>query len=211
VRIAKTDYFGGLPAVTAREVARRFHSFKPIQVVLDIFGGSKGLALSGIRELEADGFLEQREPGPTGELWWRATVAGNSLAMASFNRPIKRATADRLVAEMLERAASYNQQTGRPFYIARLRLFGSYLRPELPEIGDVDVEVRAIAREFSSQDFLEYADASGRAFRSHFERIAWPKQELLRTLRGGSAALSLVEEDVTDFARDIREIYRYEP
>jgi predicted nucleotidyltransferase len=57
--------------------------------------------------------------------------------MASFGKPIRRRTADGLVAGMLGRAREYK----KPLYIERLRIFGSYLDPRIDPLGDVDVEL----------------------------------------------------------------------
>jgi hypothetical protein len=208
VRIKKTDEFGGMPAALAREVVRHFQSFKPAQVVRPLFHSESG-ALRAVEALATEGFLEERERGADGERWWRTTIEGNALAMASFNRPIKRSTADSLVAGVVERAARYNENPERPFYVARLRLFGSYLRPDVAELGDVDLELTVGSRDYSANELLAYADASGRTFNSHLERISWPRRELVRTLRGRFAALNLAEEDVSALTTDLREIYSF--
>jgi hypothetical protein len=57
--------------------------------------------------------------------------------MASFGKPIRRKTANQLVAGMLERARDYNTDANKPLYVERLRIFGSYLDP----LGDVDVDM----------------------------------------------------------------------
>lgn len=65
------------------------------------------------------------------------TTLGNAMAMASFGKPISRNTADRLVVGLVERAAEYNAD----LFIERIRIFGSYLRPETDPLGDIDVEL----------------------------------------------------------------------
>ena len=37
--------------------------------------------------------------------------------------------------------AAYNADPGKPMFINTLRLFGSYLSPEIDPIGDVDIEL----------------------------------------------------------------------
>jgi hypothetical protein len=67
------------------------------------------------------------------------TIQGNALAMAGFGKPISRKTSDRLVSELLERARAYNANQGKPLFIDALRVFGSYLAPQINPLGDVDI------------------------------------------------------------------------
>ena len=67
--------------------------------------------------------------GDGGYVWWEAATLGNALAIASFGKPIRNRTADRLIAGMLDRARDYNTDANKPLYVERLRIFGSYLDP----------------------------------------------------------------------------------
>jgi hypothetical protein len=129
MRIAKTDLIAGLPASAARQFLRRVKN--------DEFEEEWALSLLDTPDIDkpsttlglfkAQGYIE-RTGNPDGRyLWWRTTILGNALAMASFGRPISRRTAERLVAEMLERARDYNSDSSKPYYVQRLRVFGSYL------------------------------------------------------------------------------------
>lgn len=66
-----------------------------------------------------------------GDVWWDTTIEGNALTMASFGKPISRKTADRLVSGLLERAHAYNADPDKPLFINALKVFGSYLSPEM--------------------------------------------------------------------------------
>jgi hypothetical protein len=57
--------------------------------------------------------------------------------MAGFGKPISRKTSGRLVSELLARA--YNANQGKPLFIDALRVFGSYLAPQINPLGDVDI------------------------------------------------------------------------
>jgi hypothetical protein len=128
MRIAKTDIIAGLPAPAAREFLRRtryadFHEEWALSV----------LALHGATDLQATligfeggGYIERADHSPGDPLWWTTTL-GNALAMASFGRPVTRKTADRLVAEVVDRARAYNSDPNNPCFVQRLRIFGRYL------------------------------------------------------------------------------------
>ncbi|WP_238703487.1 hypothetical protein [Arthrobacter sp. TS-15] len=96
-----------------------------------------------------------------------ATILGNALAMAGFGKPITRKTADRLVAGLLERARDYNADGGKPLFVERLRIFGSYLRPDVDPLGDVDVELIFGRRITEPKAIHDYMKASGRMFNSY--------------------------------------------
>jgi len=53
------------------------------------------------------GLLEHRFDSG-GQAWWRTTITGNALAQVSFRLPIRRATAERHLAAVIERAAQFN-------------------------------------------------------------------------------------------------------
>jgi len=80
--------------------------------------------------LKEAGFLQSRaaphaqNPG----LEWNTTMTGGALTMASFLKPINRSRADALLAGVLDRAAAYNDEAGKPYLISEIAVFGSYLR-----------------------------------------------------------------------------------
>ena len=54
-------------------------------------------------------------------------VRGNTLARLRFAKPIKRATEARLLADVIERARSYNAEPIRLLTVTKIAVFGSYL------------------------------------------------------------------------------------
>lgn len=81
--------------------------------------------------------------------------SGNALALASFGKPISRKTADRLVSGLLERARTYNADPDKPLFINALRVFGTYLSPDINTLGDVDIEL-TYGRRITDQKTLSY-------------------------------------------------------
>lgn len=106
--------------------------------------------------------------------------------MASFGKPISRQTADRLVAGLLERARHYNADAGRPLFIAQLRIFGSYLRPEIDPLADVDVELSYGSRITDPAAVRQYTKARGQTALSFIDQLFWPQKELVQYLRNRS-------------------------
>jgi predicted nucleotidyltransferase len=83
--------------------------------------------------------------------------------MASFGRPISRKTADRLVIELLQRARAYNADPSKPMFIDTLRVFGSYLDPDIDPVGDIDIELTYGRRIKDVAALRAYSRASGRS------------------------------------------------
>ncbi|ABM10585.1 hypothetical protein AAur_pTC10117 (plasmid) [Paenarthrobacter aurescens TC1] len=209
MRIAKSDSVAGLPAPLARSLVRLYGR---TAAVPERAGGL--LREHGFNDLdsvfaalEAGGYLEKAEVDSDGDVLWVTTILGNALAMASFGKPISRKTADRLVAAMLDRAREYNADSGRPLYVERLRLFGSYLDPSVDPLGDVDVELSLGMRTRDPKTIDAYTSASGRTFSTYIDRLFWPQKELVQILRNRSAALSITMEDIDHVTADSWVVY----
>jgi hypothetical protein len=134
-----------------------------------------------------------------GEEALEVTTRGSAVALTSFGRPITRATASRLLAGLLERAKAYNEDTGKPLFVRRIRIFGSYLDPEADYLGDVDVEVRLEPRAgLSPAGSAHYWKQSGKNFRSYIDKVFWPHAEAMQILKNRSVALNLTPQDIDE-------------
>ena len=124
-------------------------------VVRDIRTGlDPDQAAGALQQLLEAGYLEHRAghlPNDPDE-WTTTTLRGSALAMASFAKPITRARADALLPGVLERAAAYDADDNKPFEIARLRLFGSYLDTTVDRLGDIDLALETIDRSPATRD-----------------------------------------------------------
>lgn len=198
MRVLKSDIIGGVPASVARDIVRRYRFVE--RTTASAEPHLEGLnidAETAVLGLAAAGFLEQITIHNDDRVCWTTTLKGNALCMASFGKPIKRATAERLLNGVIERAKTYNADPQRIRFIERLRVFGSYLDPDVQELGDVDLEV-VIGRRPSdvTESSLAYARASGRSFSTHLDRLTWADHELIQFLRNRSAAVNITQEDI---------------
>ncbi|QOT19506.1 hypothetical protein [Paenarthrobacter sp. YJN-5] len=209
MRVSKTDVIAGLPAELARAICRKFRGRETVaEIAEDLLAGTGFDLQTVFADLEAAGYLEKIRTDQDGDVWWDTTILGNSLAMASFGRPISRKTADRLVVELLGRARAYNADTSKPMFIDTLRVFGSYLDPEVDPVGDVDIEL-TYGRRITDQAALRaYTRASGRSFNTYMDELMWPSQELFLYLKKRSAFISITLEDITLLTANFRTIYR---
>ncbi|MFX1822324.1 hypothetical protein PV768_21350 [Pseudarthrobacter sp. CC4] len=151
--------------------------------------------------------MERVRVDADGDVWWDSTIQGNALAMAGFGKPIRRKTADRLVAGLVERAHAYNADPGKPLFIGTLRVFGSYLRPGIDPLGDVDIELPYGRRVTARQALSDYTRATGRSFGTYFDQLMWPQTELVRHLKKRSAFVNITLEDITRFNGSFETIY----
>jgi predicted nucleotidyltransferase len=203
VRLNRTDRIAGLPAEAARELMRQFRTPRP-ESGISVWIESGGRADAEIAQaLAAAGWLKVNVEDLDGETWWETTTKGNALAQASFGRPITRATAQRHLVAVVDRARAFNSDDTHLIEIAELLVFGSYLDPNAKTLGDLDVAVvfRSRIPERAAPDehtemLLAYASASGRRFDTFIDRLFWPRQEAMLILRNRSAVINITPEDV---------------
>ncbi|WP_454700010.1 hypothetical protein [Arthrobacter humicola] len=208
MRVSRTDTIGGLPAELARAIARKFRGREMVAgVVADLVEGTEFDCEAVLAGLEAAGYMEKVRVDNDGDVWWDTTIQGNALAMASFGKPIGRKTADRLVSELLDRAQTYNADPNKPMFINTLRVFGSYLSPEIDPIGDVDIELTYGRRITDQKALSDYTRASGRSFGTYFDQMLWPQTELVQHLKKRSAFINITLEDITRITDRFETIY----
>jgi predicted nucleotidyltransferase len=180
---------------------RAYYDDRPVEVACDVLGVSQDAARDQMRALEAAGYVEPRRIGHSAsDEWWVTTVKGNALANASFGKPVSRATATRLLGQVIERARVYNADPARLLTVTEIVVFGSYLDAAVNPLGDLDLAVSTVRRDTSGQRYvdkvLEYARASGRSFSAFHDRLFWPARELRMILKNRSAAISITDEDI---------------
>ena len=130
MRVSKNDTICGLAAPAARQLMRAYFDDRPVEVACDILGVSQDAARDQMRAFEAAGYVERGGLAHgAGDDWWATTVKGNALANASFGKPISRATATRLLGQVIERARAYNADPARLLTVTEIVVFGSYLDP----------------------------------------------------------------------------------
>ena len=125
-----------------------------------------------------------------------------SLGMARAVSPIKREKADRLLAEFLARVQEVNTSADFLWRVEKVVVFGSYLRPDVAELNDLDLVVtfeRKVANPTKYEKLREKqvgrAQREGRSFSTFMEMLAYPLQKTLLHLRKRSRYLSLHRDD----------------
>lgn len=214
MRLKRGVDVGGVEPELARSIARACHDrwshIERIAHDVHLSPGDLAPLLAGL--LEA-GFLESRPAARGSAVEWNTTLAGGSLTMASFLKPISRVKAETILAAVLDRAAGYNDDDAKPYVITEITVFGSYLRSDAAELGDLDLAVTYTPRQPDSADsaaLLQFAHASGRRFDTFVAELFWAREDLLRTLRARSGYLNIHTEDVTRFTDQTKVVYRHD-
>ncbi len=211
MRLAKTDIIAGLEAPVVRDVMRRLrHRGNLYDLRSRLPSGVDAAAAADL--LVKAGLLQPDHPRG-GDSWWKTTTEGNALAMASFGKPITRATAEQLLTGLIDRAATWNTNQGRLISIEQLVVFGSYLDPTAERLGDLDIAAtlthwpqHADPKDWNRrcEDHLE---ASGRSFSSLVDRLCWPEDEAQMMLRNRSAAINITIEDIRNLTSRCATVY----
>ncbi len=153
-----------------------------------------------LHELERRGYVE-RSIIIEREQFWRKTIKGSTLGLASAAKPVTRKTADRVFSEFMERV---RQVDSEPRFLKKVRkvvVFGSYLG-DSPKLNDIDIAVELEWKEDHpwfvgkerSQAVLDYAyeaQMKGRYFKTFLDRLTWPEDEVKLYLKKRSRTISL--------------------
>jgi len=110
---------------------------------------------------------------------------------------LRRETAQRKLAEFLERVRRINNDDYYLYRVKRVLLFGSYLR-DAERINDIDIAVELAPRHTDDEERwalhhtrVNDAIRGGRRFSNISEETSWPEIEVLLALKARSRAISL--------------------
>lgn len=216
MRLSRSDHVAELPATDARKLMRRFGEAQPENRISDWIDTGSRTGTEVARAFADAGYLRVRVVHD-GETWWETTIKGNALAQASFGRPITRATAQRHLAGVIDRAQRFNADASHLVDISELVVFGSYLNPDIQHLGDLDLGVTFRSRipdttstGERTEILLSYAEASGRRFNHFLDMLAWPDHEALLTLRNRSAVINITLENLRTLTDRWEIVYSYD-
>jgi hypothetical protein len=203
MRIRSTEVLFGLPALELRRLLKRvdvWDSFD-METVREVAPMSRNAAKRLIADLSAAAYVEPAVAHERSAPAWQLTIRGRALSMASAARPIRRAAADRLLRELLDRVEAVNADAGLGYRVTEVAVFGSYLGSD-DTVGDVDVGVRLESRLSPDADpvahgaaRVDLAKQNGRVFRSWFDELTWSYKEVWLQLKSRSRGLSLHDLD----------------
>ncbi|MEQ8279052.1 MAG: hypothetical protein RMA76_20230 [Deltaproteobacteria bacterium] len=143
-----------------------------------------------VKVLIAHGFAEVSSAGV------RSTKLGNRLAASRLSKRLLRSTAERLMAEFMERLHAMNANDEFAYRVDKLVVFGSYLT-DSPTLGDIDLGFDLEPRRADKDEHKAFCSArsmaaqeAGRHFPAFLDWLEWPRVEVCRALRGSCRYLS---------------------
>jgi len=206
MRIDPKSEIAGVAAIKLRDYLRdvQAHRFgvNNIAVGLRISGRKARVVLNELLERK---YIEKAERFKFDNSdVYTCTQDGAQFAAAMATKPVSRATAERCVAELLERIRSVNSNPEYLVWVSRLIVFGSYLSGN-ETLNDVDV---AIALTRKHQDGAKHVDAvlrragqaeaAGRTFGNYSQILSWDETEVMLFLRKRSRVLQFSRPEVVE-------------
>jgi predicted nucleotidyltransferase len=197
MRIDPKGTIGDYPALVVRKTLRSLRDW-PQWAVANLEAAATlapGTGHALLKALRTEGLIEASGTGA-----WTVNQAGRTLSSATAAKPVTRATAEKALAQFLERVTQVNQD---PYFLARvtrLVLFGSMLKSQVERLSDVDLAVELTAKEAdfdcrtlkNRQRAEELADL-GRRFRNFLELEGCWYFETFRYLKGRSRVIALAD------------------
>jgi len=199
MRVVSEELIAGYPALEVRDFLRRYRLTDfYIGAAEDDLVLSPRTATIFMNKLKGLEFIEEvGRDRWDGRRVFRLTIKGQALANASAARPLHRKTAERLLAQFLERVQRVNSTQEYVYRVEHVVLFGSMLS-DIDRLGDVDVAVQLQPKVDEDGAFQEWsmarrhaAEAKGRIFRGVFDWAMWPTQEVFLQLKARSTGLGL--------------------
>jgi predicted nucleotidyltransferase len=153
-----------------------------------------------INELNRKGYIEPIRIYEQKQ-FYRKTLKGSTLGLASAAKPVTRNTANRIFSEFMDRVKQVNSDPSYLVKVKKVLVFGSYLTDAI-RINDIDVAVELtwkenhpmVLNEDKAQlalDLSIMAEDKGKKFSSFIDRLEWPEHEVRLFLKSRSRTLSI--------------------
>lgn len=208
MRLNADDLLAGVPALQVRKLLRRWgYLSRDFGFIAEVLGVSGREARAVLRGLLKAGLLERDDGnGPREPDFYTLTTRGNAFAQASAAPPLRRATVEKRLDELVQRMVAVNASSDFLVGIEDAVVFGSYLR-DTDRLGDLDISVRFFRKESDPQRFMDLARdsarSSGRHFNTFLDALGWPETKVKLFLKSRSRVFSihvdepLLQEDPT--------------
>lgn len=203
MRIDPTKKIGGQSPLLVRKLLHYYAGDGPwsLTSAKAAMGVSAFAARKVVEELERlEYIVEVPHPDKPKVKRWKNTELGNQFAVAPASKPVTRETAEKRLAEFLERVKAVCDDPYYLYRVGRVTLFGSILSDK-SLLGDVDIAIQLIHKEPDKSKAEELdkerrqkASREGRRFSNYVDYLAWPKVEIFLFLKARSRVLSLCLE-----------------
>jgi predicted nucleotidyltransferase len=193
VRINAKDVVAGFPILKIRDLLKNETiNSNVVKWVLKIDEPEASHVITVLKEL---GYITRGEM--ENHDTYEVTLDGSSLALAKAVSPLKRAKADELFSEFMERVQEVNKNCYYLYKVKKVLLFGSYLT-NADTVNDIDlaIELRSIEQDTKARREMENtriheAIRKGTRFNNYVERLYFPQRQVFLFLKSKSKYLSI--------------------
>jgi predicted nucleotidyltransferase len=200
MRLNRGERIAGVDAFRLRDYFRRYSESVNCRTVMEEFSVTERKAeevLEALLKLKMIAPCELQYDSKM--VFYETTIQGNALGMAKAGKPVKRASARKVLREFLQRVKAVNERQDLAYRVESVVVFGSYLS-DAEKLNDLDiaVELRARSSDETARERLrlasfERAHAAGRRFRNVVDKVGWPQCEVFAILKSESRTISLCE------------------
>lgn len=210
MRIYKTNPIYGISMLDIRKFFRLVRNSKKFfsSDISDYFYFDKNETSNFISELISNDFIESFEDG------YKLTLKGNALCIAKCIPPINREKADKIFKEFMQRVEEVNNDDDYLFRISKLYLFGSYLNPNNPDYGDIDIvfDLERKIKDYNTfinlnLSLVYEAQNNGRHFSSFFDKIYYSQHLVLLKLKNKNRYISLHYINEISYITEYKQIF----
>lgn len=188
----KKQEIGAANGRSIRDAFRKFMngSFSKDQLSIAL-GLAEPKASQTFDELEKRGLIER--DGDVVHNQYSLSISGRALAMTRFTKRMTRAQIEKTLKEVIDRAERINSDIYFLSSISEIRVFGSYLKKENTDFGDLDLAIcteRRLKNKEWVQQSLERAKASGKHL-NYGAMLTYGNFEVLSALKARSPRISI--------------------
>ena len=202
MRIDSKEQIAAVEILKVRDLLRRVNNTDEWEAdfVVDRLKISPKKANRLVNELNRRGYIEPIRIYRQKQ-FYRKTLKGSTLGLASAAKPVTRKTANRIFSEFMDRVSQVNSDPSFLVKVKKILVFGSYLTDAL-RINDIDVAVELTWKENHpgvlnkdraqlALNLSNIAENKGKKFSSFIDRLEWPEHEVRLFLKSRSRTLSI--------------------
>ena len=202
MRIDSKEQIAAVEILKVRDLLRRVNNTDEWEAdfVVDRLKISPKKANKLINELNRRGYIEPIRIYRQKQ-FYRKTLKGSTLGLASAAKPVTRKTANRIFSEFMDRVRQVNSDSSYLVKVQKVLVFGSYLTDAI-RINDIDVAVELTWKENHPKvlnkdkaqlalNLSNIAEKKGKKFSSFIDRLEWPEHEVRLFLKSRSRTLSI--------------------
>lgn len=201
MRISRNQKINNTPILKIRDFFKSLQRYRTdtftLDKVCDFFEIHNLEANNLLRELTEQGFIEKSSSD-----CYKTTLKGEALRIARCVPPINRDKADKIVNDFMQRVEEINTSDYYLYRVSKILLFGSYIKEDAVDFGDIDVAFELErktedADEFDrlNKEFVEKAKDKGKSFSSFLEELFYSETVVISKLKNRNRYISLHRDD----------------